>query len=86
MKHNEEAERAKNELLAQISEFKPEDEAIEAATDAFEQDDLNPREAFFSVTEPVKISGTVKYTVRGQDDDGDFTAQRRFKEFFALSV
>lgn len=86
LKHNEEAERARNELLAQITEFKPEEDAIDAASDAFEQDDYNPREAAFSVTEPVKVNSIVKYTVKGVDDDGDFTCQRRFKEFFALSV
>lgn len=38
----------------------------------------------FNVINPVKISGHVKYTVNGVDDEGDFTEVRRFREFHAL--
>ena len=37
----------------------------------------------FSVTEPVK-SGHVTYTVQGIDEEGGFTASRRYNDFYAL--
>mmetsp|Transcript_23403 Transcript_23403/g.17821 ORF Transcript_23403/g.17821 Transcript_23403/m.17821 type:complete len:180 (+) Transcript_23403:587-1126(+) len=44
----------------------------------------NPRSKKFSVTNPVKMSGHVKYLVNGEDDEGDFEQSRRFREFYAL--
>lgn len=38
----------------------------------------------FSVTNPVKVAGHVKYTVTGIDEGGDFTEVRRYREFHAL--
>jgi len=38
----------------------------------------------FSVTNPVKIGGTIKYAVKGEDSQGEFEVVRRFNEFFAL--
>ena len=38
----------------------------------------------FTVTNPIKISGHIKYTVTGEDGDGPFEETRRYKEFFAL--
>lgn len=40
----------------------------------------------FIVCDPAKVGSTVKYTVAGVDEDGDFRCNRRFKEFHALSV
>jgi hypothetical protein len=39
----------------------------------------------FTVTNPVKISGHVKYTVTGIDDEGEFTEVRRYREFHAIA-
>jgi hypothetical protein len=38
----------------------------------------------FSVSNPVKVSGHIKYKVSGLDSDGPFEEVRRYKEFFAL--
>ncbi len=38
----------------------------------------------FTVTNPVKISGHIKYTITGEDAEGTFEEVRRFREFFAL--
>ena len=44
----------------------------------------DPRVHKFTVSNPVKISGHIKYTITGEDGDGDFEEVRRFREFFAL--
>ena len=44
----------------------------------------DPRVLKFSVQNPVKIGGHVKYTVTGMDDEGEFTEVRRFREFYAV--
>jgi hypothetical protein len=44
----------------------------------------DPRVLKFSVANPVKIGGHVKYSVTGVDDEGEFTDVRRFREFHAL--
>ena len=38
----------------------------------------------FSVSNPVKISGHIKYKVSGEDSEGPFEENRRFKEFFSF--
>jgi sorting nexin-1/2 len=38
------------------------------------------------VSDPVEISGAVRYTVIGEDNEGSFRIQRRFKEFFSLQT
>jgi sorting nexin-1/2/sorting nexin-4 len=38
------------------------------------------------VTDPIKISGHMKYNVTGEDPNGDFVTKRRFREFAALST
>jgi len=76
-----EADKAKNQLLEEIKQFKvPDDEA--AADEEPEQED--PRVQKFTVQNPVKISGHVKYTVTGIDDEGEFTEVRRYREFHAV--
>lgn len=36
------------------------------------------------VLNPQKSGDHIKYTVSGVDDEGEFTQERRFKQFFAL--
>jgi hypothetical protein len=38
----------------------------------------------FTVSNPIKMSGHIVYTIKGVDRDGPFEECRRFKEFFAL--
>jgi len=38
----------------------------------------------FTVTDPVKVEGSIKYTVRGEDSQGLFECLRRYNEFYAL--
>ena len=45
----------------------------------------DPRVAKFTVSNPVKIQGHVKYSVTGVDDDGEFNDVRRYREFHALA-
>lgn len=47
-----------------------------------EQED--PKVKQFTVSNPVKIGGHMKYTVTGIDADGSFEDVRRFSQFFAL--
>ena len=75
----EEAELAKKKLIEEIKQFKTEDEA----TDANEEPE-DPRVQKFTVLNPVKIGGHIKYSVTGVDDEGEFNDVRRFREFLAL--
>ena len=52
--------------------------------DMDENEGDDPRVLKFSVQNPVKIGGHVKYTVTGIDDEGEFTEVRRFREFYAV--
>lgn len=45
----------------------------------------DPRVQKFTVLNPVKIGGNVKYTVSGVDDEGEFSEVRRYREFNALA-
>lgn len=49
-----------------------------------QQDKEDPKVKLFTVSNPVKISGHIKYKVSGIDSDGPFEETRRYKEFFAL--
>lgn len=66
--------------MDEISKFKVDDSLV---TD-MEDEPEDPRVQKFSVQNPVKITGHVKYTVTGIDDEGEFTDVRRFREFHAL--
>jgi hypothetical protein len=44
----------------------------------------NPRIKKFTVSNPIKVSGHIKYTITGDDDKGPFEESRRYSEFFAL--
>ena len=52
--------------------------------DAPQKDALDPKIALFTVSNPVKSGGHIKYTVTGVDLDGPFEDLRRFRDFFAL--
>ena len=78
----EETDRAKKELLDQIKGFRPEDEVMQRMEQSEQED---PRVAKFKVTDPVEVGGAVRYTIEGEDDEGPFKAQRRFREFHALN-
>jgi sorting nexin-1/2 len=44
----------------------------------------DPRVKKFMVMNPQKIGDHIKYTVSGVDEDGEFTGERRFREFYAM--
>ena len=46
----------------------------------------DPRIAKFTVTDPTDVGGAVRYTITGEDEEGDFKTQRRYKEFDALNL
>lgn len=48
------------------------------------KEEVDPRVKLFSVTNPMKAGGHIKYTVSGVDMDGPFEDVRRFRDFFAL--
>lgn len=48
------------------------------------KDEEDPKVKLFSVTNPVKAGGHIRYTVSGVDSEGEFSETRRFSEFFAL--
>jgi hypothetical protein len=79
IKLKEEAEIAKKKLIEEIKQFKTEDDGAEAV-----EEPEDPRVQKFTVLNPVKIGGHIKYSVSGVDDEGDFTDVRRFREFHAL--
>jgi len=81
LKLKEEADIAKTKLIKEIQDLKLGDEAV---VGDLENEKEDPRVQKFNVINPVKISGHVKYTVNGVDDEGDFTEVRRFREFHAL--
>ena len=78
--------RAKGELLDQIKQYRPEDELVDAVMKEKEEVDEDPLMSKFNVTDPVKVNNIVKYTIQGEDNEGTFRCQRRFKEFYALST
>jgi len=51
-----------------------------------EQEEENPRVLKFVVKNPAKVGGSIKYTVEGCDDEGDFSTIRRYREFNALAM
>lgn len=48
-----------------------------------DQDD-DPKLRQFTVKNPIKSGGHIRYTVTGLDSEGSFEESRRYKEFFAL--
>lgn len=47
-------------------------------------EEIDPKVKLFTVTNPIKSAGHIKYTVTGVDIDGNFEEVRRFRDFFAL--
>jgi hypothetical protein len=48
------------------------------------KEEEDPKVKLFAVSNPIKQSGHIKYTVTGVDSEGPFEEMRRFREFFAL--
>lgn len=48
------------------------------------KEEVDPRIKLFSVSNPVKSGGHIKYSVSGVDMDGPFDEVRRYRDFFAL--
>lgn len=48
------------------------------------KDEVDPKVKQYTVSNPVKTGGHIKYTVTGIDPDGPFEEVRRFRDFFAL--
>lgn len=44
----------------------------------------DPKVKLFTVSNPIKVSGHIKYKVSGVDSDGPFEESRRYSEFFTL--
>lgn len=57
---------------------------MEEHLDDEHKEEEDPRIQGFSVQNPVKVSGHIKYTVTGVDAEGPFESSRRYREFFAL--
>ena len=51
-----------------------------------EEEPEDPRVQKFSVQNPIKVGGNVKYTVTGMIEKGEFSEVRRYKEFHALAT
>jgi len=79
----QEANTAKNKLIEEINAIKKE-ESHYVTIDL--EDSMDPRVRKFTVRNPVKVGGNIKYTVEGVDDEGDFSIVRRYREFNALST
>lgn len=73
-----EAKTAKNQILEDIKAFRVEHK--EEPQETVE----HPRVSKFSVTDPTLVNKNMKYTVHGEDEDGDFVVVRRYREFDAL--
>jgi hypothetical protein len=71
----EEADLAKKRLIEDLNSMTIKNVGVE------EED---PRARKFTVSNPVKISGHIKYTVKGEDSEGPFEEVRRFREFYTL--
>ncbi len=79
---NAEEDNKAHNLLSDMKKMKVED--VSQLEDASGDLDEDPKLKQFTVKNPVKITGHIKYTVTGVDSEGPFEDQRRYKEFFAL--
>ena len=71
---------AKTQLIQELNSMKVGNGAVEEEV----KDEEDPKIKLFTVLNPVKSAGHIKYTVTGVDSDGPFEEVRRFREFFAL--
>jgi len=67
-------------MIDQIASIKVDDSKMEEIQELEE----DPRGQKFTVINPAKVAGHIKYTVTGIDEQGDFSDIRRYREFFAL--
>ena len=83
----EAAQKAKTNLISEINQFNYITESSGSKGARGFEDELNS-ESLFNVCNPTKmkdqIGSVIKYTVTGQDSEGKFEIQRRYKEFDAL--
>jgi hypothetical protein len=80
----QQAEKAKQQFVSEMMNLTDYNEAKALVKDESEPVVENARQQKFSVSNPVKIQGHIKYTVQGEDATGPFEEVRRYKEFFAL--
>ena len=73
---------AKQKLIQDLNKLTVMDDTGEEGQVNEEMD--GPRVKKFTVTNPVKVSGHIKYTITGEDAEGMFVEVRRYREFFAL--
>ena len=59
-------------------------EDVNELQDASGQQEEDPKIKSFTVKNPIKTNGHIRYTVTGIDAEGNFEESRRYKEFFAL--
>ena len=78
----EEAEKAKKKLIDDLNKMTVMEETGEEGHVNDESE--NPRVKKYTVSNPVKISGHIKYTIAGEDAEGAFEEVRRYREFFSL--
>ena len=64
--------------------FNTEREQVEGAGEDH-KDEVEQASLVFTVRDPVKVGKVTKYTVTGRDSAGEWTCQRRFNEFEAIS-
>lgn len=48
------------------------------------QEEEDPKAKLFTVSNPIKTGGHIRYQVSGVDSEGPFEEVRRFSDFFAL--
>ncbi|CDW91301.1 px domain containing protein [Stylonychia lemnae] len=76
----EEAEKVKKQLLEELNSMKLQEVPLEVPM----KEEVDPKVKKFTVQNPTKIGGHIKYAVTGVDGEGDFEDVRRFSQFFAL--
>jgi hypothetical protein len=78
----DEADKAKKKLIDDLNKMTVMEETGE---EGHVNDEVeNQRVKKYIVTNPVKISGHIKYTIAGEDAEGAFEEVRRYREFFSL--
>ena len=78
----DEADKAKRKLIDDLNKMTVMEETAEEGHVNDEID--NPRVKKYTVSNPVKINGHIKYTIAGEDAEGNFEEVRRYREFFSL--
>lgn len=76
----EDAEKAKHELFDDLNKMSIRDVNMGKV----KMEEEHPRARKFNVCNPIKINGHIKYTIKGEDNEGPFEEVRRYKEFYSL--